>query len=134
MNEYEYLSDQALEALIARSEEQGLLSAPRELKADLLARAQANPPQRARSARKNQFAAYCLRVAVATAACLTLLFVGGKGAGQLMQDTQHSPAALSSTAQRFSAFTDQLEEGYQDLNQKLSQFFINFDFGGNRHE
>ena len=40
----------------------------------------------------------------------------------------------SSTAQRFSAFTDQLEEGYQDINQKLSQFFINFDFGGNRHE
>ena len=70
---------------------------------------------------------------MATAACLVMLFAGGKSVGQFSQSAQQNPA-LSSTAQRFSAFTDQLEEGYQDINQKLSQFFINFDFGGNRHE
>ena len=131
--QFDYLSDQALEELIARSEEQGLLSAPRTMKAEILAQSQtAQTPEQMPSQQK-QFIAYCLRVAMATAACLVMLFAGGKSVGQFSQSAQQNPA-LSSTAQRFSAFTDQLEEGYQDINQKLSQFFINFDFGGNRHE
>ena len=126
--QFDYLSDQALEELIACSEEQGLLSAPRTMKAEILAQAQTAQPPEQKPSQQKQFIAYCLRVAMATAACLVMLFAGGKSVGQFSQ------SALSSTAQRFSAFTDQLEEGYQDINQKLSQFFINFDFGGNRHE
>lgn len=131
--QFDYLSDQALEELIACSEEQGLLSAPRTMKAEILAQAQTAQPPEQKPSRQKQFIAYCLRVAMATAACLVMLFAGGKSVGQFSQSAQQNPA-LSSTAQRFSAFTDQLEEGYQDINQKLSQFFINFDFGGNRHE
>lgn len=44
MNEYEYLSDQALEDLMQVCEEQGLLSAPRELKPAILAEAEAARP------------------------------------------------------------------------------------------
>ena len=55
-------------------------------------------------------------------------------AGHLSQAQQNTVSL--STSQQFSRFTDQLEEDYQSLNQKLSQFIFNFnfDFGGNRHE
>lgn len=139
--EFDYLSDQALEELIACSEEQGLLSAPRTLKGEILAQAEAQAQTLAEQARgrmgktsrQRQFVDYCLRVALATAACLVLLFAGGSTLGNLSQSAQQNPA-LTSTAQRFGAFTDQVEEGYRDLNQKLSQLFTNFDFGGNRNE
>ena len=69
---------------------------------------------------------------LATAASLVLVFAGGRSVNHLSQPAQNAPSL--STAQQFNQFTDKLEEGYQSINQKLSQFVLNFDFGGNRHE
>ena len=88
------------------------------MKAEILAQAQTAQPPEQKPSQQKQFIAYCLRVAMATAACLVMLFAAAaRGVGQFSQSAQQNPA-LSSTAQRFSAFTDQLEEGYQDINQK----------------
>ena len=132
MNDFEYLSDQALEDLMQVCEEQGLLSAPRDLKPAILEEAARQSASRPKASRKKQFADYCVRVGLATAASLVLVFAGGRSVNHLSQPAQNAPSL--SAAQHFSQFTDQLEEGYQSINQKLSQFILNFDFGGNRHE
>lgn len=133
MNDFEYLSDEALLSLIECSEEQGLLTAPRDLKQAILTEAARQSVSRPSASRKKQFADYCLRVGLATAATLVLVFAGGgtvRHTNQLQQD-----AALSvANSQQFVQFTDRLEQDYQSLNQKLSQFIFDFDFGGNRHE
>lgn len=134
MNDYEYLSDQALEELMQVCEEQGLLTAPQDLKPAVLTEAARQSASRPKASRKRQFADYCVRVGLATAASLVLVFAGGQTAGHMSQAQQNTVSL--STSQQFSRFTDQLEEDYQSLNQKLSQFIFNFnfDFGGNRHE
>ena len=132
MNDFEYLSDEALLALMELSEEQGLLSAPRDLKPAILEEATRQSLSRPRPSRKRQFAEYCVRVGLATAASLVLVFAGGRTVNHLSQPAQNAPSL--SASQHFSQFTDHLEEGYQSINQKLSQFILNFDFGGNRHE
>lgn len=132
MNDFEYLSDEALLSLIELSEDQGLLSAPRDLKPAILEEAARQSVSRPRPSRKRQFADYCVRVGLATAASLVLVFAGGRSVNHLSQPAQNAPSL--STAQQFNQFTDKLEEGYQSINQKLSQFVLNFDFGGNRHE
>lgn len=132
MNDYEYLSDEALLSLMGVSEEQGLLSAPRDLKPAILAEAARQSAARPKVSRKRQFADYCLRVGLATAASLVLVFAGGQSVGQMAQTQETTPSL--SASQQFGRFTDRLEEDYQSLNQKLSQFIFDFDFGGNRHE
>lgn len=132
MNDFGYLSDEALLSLMEFSEEQGLLSAPRDLKPAILEEAARQSVSRSRPSRKRQFADYCVRVGLATAASLVLVFAGGRSVNHLSQPAQNAPSL--STAQQFNQFTDKLEEGYQSINQKLSQFVLNFDFGGNRHE
>lgn len=132
MNDYEYLSDQALEDLMQVCEEQGLLSAPRDLKPAILSEAARQSAARPKASRKKQFADYCVRVGLATAASLVLVFAGGQSVHQVSQTPQNAPSL--SASQQFGRFTDRVEEDYQSLNQKLSQFILNFDFGGNRHE
>lgn len=132
MNDFEYLSDQALEDLMQVCEEQGLLSAPRDLKPAILEEAARQSASRPKASRKKQFADYCVRVGLATAASLVLVFAGGRSVNHLSQPAQNAPSL--SASQQFGRFTDRLEEDYQSLNQKLSQFILDFDFGGNRHE
>ena len=134
MNNYEYLSDEALHSLIACSEEQGLLSAPRELKQSILTEAARQSVSQPKASRKKQFADYCLRVGLATAATLVLVFAGGGAAQHTGQLPQQDAALSVANSQQFVQFTDRLEQDYQSLNQKLSQFIFNLDFGGNRHE
>lgn len=132
MNDFEYLSDQALEDLMQVCEEQGLLSAPRDLKPAILEEAARQSASRPKASRKKQFADYCVRVGLATAASLVLVFAGGQSVNHAIQPHQNTPSL--SASQQFGRFTDRLEEDYQSLNQKLSQFILDFDFGGNRHE
>ncbi len=127
MQTTEYLSDEALLALIDASEEQGLLHAPRDVKPAVLTAAQQSAPRK-RPSRRLQFAAYCLRVGLAAAASLALVF-GGSGLTQSVADRLTEQSEAVAFTQTLSQYTDRLEEGYENINQQLSQW-IN-SFGGN---
>lgn len=116
MKKPEYLSDRELLALIRTTEEGGLLHAPRNLKQDILAKRKPN--------RKKQFYGYCLRVGLATAASLALLFIPTPA-------QEKAPDTLSLTRQLYQV-TNHLEEHFSALNQYFAEF--DFNFGGNYDE
>lgn len=124
----EYISDEALFALIETTEDQGLLTAPRELKGAILAEAEHLPQIRSKPSRQKQFTAYCFRVGLATAASLVLLF----GSGQMTNNIPKLPSQEPTISQRFNQFTDDLEQGFLTISRQISQF--DFNFGGNDHE
>lgn len=126
MNFYEELTDEELLSLIETTESQGLLTAPRELESSVLSQCTKLTPTQSKPSRQKQFAAYCVRVGLATAASLALLFGAGPAAREL---PKNGPELTIS--QRFNQFTDQIEGGYQDISQRLSQFGNQFHFGGN---
>ena len=125
MEPMEYLTDEELLALIETTESGELLTAPRDLKASVLAEAAKQPPVQKPNRRK-QFWFYCLRVGLATAACVAILFV------PIPEKNQQSTAPHISLSQQFNQFTDTLEQGFADINRHFSDF--DFNFGGNRNE
>jgi hypothetical protein len=137
----DYLSEEELLHLIALSEEQGLLSAPKSLKADILAQ-EARLQGRKQQNRRNLIS-YSLRVALATAACLALLFTtkpfqdGQRGpfanqTGSAAITTEKAETEEGGLSQKLALFTDRLGEQYQSFNQQLTQQF--FDNGGSQDE
>lgn len=128
MNPYQELTDEELFALIETAEEQGLISAPRELKSVILAEADQKLQIKPAPSRQKQFTAYCFRVGLATAASLVILF----SSGPMPSSTSRQPEQEITISQRFNQFTEQVEQGFLNISQKLSQF--DFNFGGNHHE
>ena len=129
MNTNEYLSDEELLSLISLSESEGLLSAPKQLKSSILTAARAPRPL-TRAEKRKQFAAYCARVGVACAACLTVLFSVKPG---MMQPGQKQDAPSAETlGTKLSYFSARVDDQIQDFNQNLTDFFYNF--GGTSHE
>ena len=126
--EYFYLSDEELMHLIDLSEADGLLPAPKQLKSAILTAAARAPRPLTRVEKRIQFLAYCARVGVACAACLTMLFTVRPG--ELRFQKTDAPAEPSGA--KLSAFSEQVDEHVQDINQALSDFFYNF--GGTSHE
>ena len=118
MNKPEYLSDRELLALIRTTEAGELLHAPKSLKQDILSKRKPN--------RKKQFYSYCLRVGLATAASLAILFIPTPA-------QKNPPDALSLTQQLYQV-TNHLEERFSALNQSFADFDFNLNFGGNRDE
>ena len=129
MNTNEYLSDEELLNLISLSESEGLLSAPKQLKDSILTAARAPRPL-TRAEKRKQFAAYCARVGVACAACLTVLFSVKPGAIQPGQKQDAPPTDTLGT--KLSYFSEQVDDHIQTINQTLTDFFYNF--GGTSHE
>ena len=127
MEPMEYLTDEELLALIETTEAGELLTAPRDLKASILSEAAKQTPAHKPSRRK-QFYFYCLRVGLATAACVAILLVPVPGK---KQETP-APTPSFSLSQHFNQFTDTLEQGFADINRHFSDF--DFNFGGNRNE
>lgn len=126
--EYFYLSDEELMHLIDLSETDGLLPAPKQLKSAILTAAARAPRPLTRAEKRKQFLAYCARVGVACAACLTMLFTVRPG--ELRFQKTDAPAEPSGA--KLSAFSEQVDEHVQDINQAFSDFFYNF--GGTSHE
>lgn len=125
MKPMEYLSDEELLALMETTEAGELLTAPRTLKQSVLAEAAKQPAGRTPDRRK-QFWFYCLRVGLATAACVAILFV------PIPRKNQESTAPSISLSQHFNQFTDNLEQGFAEINRHFSNFDLNF--GGIRNE
>lgn len=117
--EIEYLSDDALLALIERSEGDGLLKAPAQLKAETLAAAKAELI-RARDP-KRQFRSYCLRVGLSVAAALLLLM----GAGPVGRMAEQAGPALSITMPDMPSISG-WGEGFSRGIEKADQSFRNF--------
>lgn len=128
MNELEYLSDAELLALIETTEQSPLLHAPRDVKQAVMTGARQTPAVK-KPSRQKQFYSYCARVAMATAACLAILFIPtpAKGSAQ----TTHI-----SLTQQLNRITDTLEQRFSEINSAFADFDFNFDFnfGGNRDE
>ena len=129
MNTKEYLSDEELMHLIDLSETDGLLPAPKQLKSFILTAAARAPRPLTRAEKRKQFLAYCARVGVACAACLTMLFTVRPGE---IQPRQKADAPAEPSGTKLSSFSEQVDEHVQDINQALSNFFYNF--GGTSHE
>lgn len=117
----EYLSDRELQALMELSESEGLLTAPKDTKANVLAQLQ---PKKA--APKKQFYAYCLRVGLAMAACLAILLLPAP------TEKSVSDTPTISLSHHLNQFTDALEQGLSDINERGNDF--DFNFGGTRDE
>ena len=120
MNKPEYLSDRELLALIRTTEAGELLHAPRDMKQNILAKQKPN--------RKKQFYSYCLRVGLATAASLAILFIP-------TPVKENNPDAPSLTQQLYQV-TDHLEERFVAFHYSLADFDFDFNlhFGGTRNE
>lgn len=119
--EIEYLSDDALLALIERSEADGLLKAPAQLKAETLAAAKAELTRAPALDPKRQFRSYCLRVGLSVAAALLLLL----GAGPVGRMAEQAGPALSITMPdlpSISGWGDGFSRGIEKADQSFRSF------------
>ena len=117
----DYLTDRELQALMEQSESEGLLTAPKDLKVNVLAHI-----RRKKASRQKQFYAYCLRVGLATAACLAVLLIPAP------EEKSHPETPPASLTHHLTQLTDALEQGLLELNERGNDF--DFNFGGTRDE
>ena len=134
MNPTEYLSDEELFALIECSEAEGLVSAPQDLKSAVLTRGR--PPAGRRQSWRTGFAAYCVRVGVAAAAAIALVFAAPQWEPVADRIPEQKAAFGTELLDRVSNAGDRLQEGYRSAMDRLIQFNLNINsnFGGNEHE
>lgn len=126
MNQNNYITDEELRALIEVSEMDGLLSAPKQLKSDILAAAYpVRTPQQ--DSKRKQFISYCIRTGFACAACLTILFSFSPETLSLSPSDKPDQAN-----QALSQLTENVNNHYQTINNLLSNFVNNF--GGSTYE
>ena len=128
MKPKDYLTDAELLALIETTESGPLLTPPRNMKQNILS--QAAKPVDKMPSRQQQFVSYCLRVGLATAACLAVLLIPSPAKDSI----QESTAPSLTISQHLNQFTDRLEQGFSIANRSFADFDFNFDFGGTRDE
>lgn len=128
MNTNEYLSDEELLRLIDCAEDDGLLTAPHDLKENVLHEIpRLEVRQKNRKNAKKQFHRYCVRVGVSCAASLAILVSSGK-LGSLIQN---APKPKISISQQVNDFSFSLSSALDNI----SNIIANAQFGGNdRHE
>ena len=107
-NSRDYLTDEELEKLIMDVENQGLLCCPSYVRGEVLQRVEVSQQKR-----KQKFYLYSVKVCVASAAAIFLLFT--IPIGQL-----NTPEALESRRQ--TSFTNMLSEQTDEMCESLNDF------------
>ena len=129
-NEFEYLSDEELLRLIDYAEDDGLLSAPHDLKENVLTEIPRLEVRQAnRKNAKTQFYRYCARVALGCAASLAILVSSGP-VSQLVKDAPKPETSISQQV-------NQLSFNLSNALDRVSNAIANYQFGnseGNRNE
>ena len=122
-NEFEHLSDEELLRLIDCAEGDGLLSAPHDLKENVLTEIPRLEVRQAnRKNAKKQFYRYCARVALGCAASLAILVSSGP-VSKLVKDT---PKPETSISQQVNELSFNLSSALD----RVSNAIANYQFGG----
>lgn len=119
----DYLSDEELLRLIDCAEGDGLLSAPHDLKENVLTEIpRLEVRQTNRKNAKKQFYRYCARVALGCAACLAILV----SSGPVSKLVKNAPRPETSISQQVNDLSFSLSSALDQVSNAIA----NYQFGG----